>query len=168
MAVHRSRLDEAGSPDALLAALGNESPQLGERLAFRGRDAPIDAVANVPYGWRAEAGTAGLFRLGDQAAVIPSLAGEGIGLALESGARAAAAFCRGGGEAATTYQTGFAAAAARPLAVAGMIRNAAESPAAAAAMTLVARLAPSLVGLAARLTRIKHSPLDGRFAGRES
>lgn len=168
MAVHRSRLDEAGSPEALLAVLGHESPQLGERLAFRASDAAIDAIANVPYGWREQAGTAGLFRLGDQAAVIPSLAGEGIGLALESGARAAAAYRRGGGAAAPGYQTDFAAAAARPLAVAGMIWHAAESPATAAALTVIARLAPSLVGLAARLTRVKHSPLDASLAGQES
>ena len=167
MAVHRSRLDEAGSPEALLTMLGNESPQLGERLAFRASDAPIDAVANVPYGWRAATGTAGLFRLGDQAAVIPSLAGEGIGLALESGARAAAAYRRGGRTAAIPFQADFAASARRPLAVAGVIRAAAESPA-AMAMLVVARLAPSLVGLAARLTRVKHSPLDVEVAGRES
>lgn len=167
MAVHRSRLDAAGSPEALLTMLGNESPQLGERLAFRASGAAIDAVANVPYGWRAEAGTAGLFRLGDQAAVIPSLAGEGIGLALESGARAATAYRRGGSEAAIAFQADFAASARRPLAIAGMIRAAAESPA-AMAMLVVARLAPSLVGLAARLTRVKHSPLDVEVAGRES
>jgi len=168
MAVHRSRLDQAGSPEALLTLLGTESPQLGERLAFRASAAPIDAIANVPYGWRARAGTAGLFRLGDQAAVIPSLAGEGIGLALESGARAAAAYRRGGRDAAPAYQGDFAATAARPLAVAGMIRTAAESPTTAAALMLLARLAPPLVGLAARLTRVDHSPLDAGLAGRES
>ena len=168
MAVHRSRLEAAGSPEALLTALGNESPQLGERLAFRSGEAPIDAIANVPYGWRQKTGTGGLFRLGDQAAVIPSLAGEGIGLALESGARAATAYCRGGGDAAVTYQTGFAAAAARPLAVAGAIWRAAENPTGAAALTMIARMAPSLVGLAARLTRVTHSPLDAAPAGKES
>jgi len=168
MAVHRSRLDEAGSPEALLALLGNESPQLGERLAFRASGAAIDAIANVPYGWRAETGTAGLFRLGDQAAVIPSLAGEGIGIALESGARAAAAYRRDGRNAAMAYQAALAGAAARPLRVAGTIWAMAESPATAAALTVVARLAPSLVGWAARLTRVKHSPLDADLAGRES
>jgi len=49
-----------------------------------------------------------------------------------------------------------------------MIWKAAESPATAAALTLIARLAPSLVGLAARLTRVDHSPLDAELAGRES
>ncbi|MEG3144489.1 FAD-dependent monooxygenase [Sphingomonas sp. RT2P30] len=168
MAVHRSRLEDAGSPAALLTQLGNESPQLGERLAFLAGGATIDAVANVPYGWRETAGTPGLFRLGDQAAVIPSLAGEGIGIALESGARAAAAYCRGGRDAAIGYQAGFADATRRPIGVAGMIWHGSEKPALAAALTVLARLAPSLVGLAARLTRVKHSPLDVTLAGRES
>jgi flavin-dependent dehydrogenase len=168
MAVHRSRLDAAGSPEALLVLLGNESPQLGERLAFMSGVAAIDAVANVPYGWRETSGRRGLFRLGDQAAVIPSLAGEGIGLALESGARAATAYLRGGGDAAPAYQGDFAGAAARPLGVAGAIWKASEHVATAAALTVIARLAPSLVGLAARLTRVNHAPLDAGLAGRES
>jgi flavin-dependent dehydrogenase len=168
MAVHRSRLDAAGSPETLLTLLGNESPQLGERLAFLTHSATIDAIANVPYGWRETTGAAGLFRLGDQAAVIPSLAGEGIGIALESGARAASAYCRGGGDAAVRYQADYASATRRPVGVAGAIWKASEHPASAAALTVVARLAPSLVGLAARLTRVRHSPLDAAVAGRES
>ncbi len=168
MAVHRSRLEAAGTPEALLTELGNESPQLGERLAFRSGGTAIDAVANIPYGWRQRGGTSGLFRLGDQAAVIPSLAGEGIGLALESGARAANAYNRGGGDAALAYQASFAGAAARPLAVAGAIWRASENSTGAAALTVLARIAPSLVGLAARLTRVNHSPLDVAPGGKES
>ncbi|PAV67634.1 hypothetical protein WR25_10284 [Diploscapter pachys] len=94
MAVHRSRLHEAGSLPALLDALGAAHPRLGERLAYRASDAPIDAIANVPYGWRERGGAAGLFRLGDQAGVIPSLAGEGMGIALASGISAADACLR--------------------------------------------------------------------------
>src|SRR3546814_3142160 len=39
-----------------------------------------------------------LFRLGDQAGVIPSLAGEGMGLALASADAAVAAWRHGGGD----------------------------------------------------------------------
>jgi flavin-dependent dehydrogenase len=160
MAIHRSRLSEAGSPDALLERLGNEAPRLGERLAYRAGSATIDAVANVPYGWRARNGTAGLFRLGDQAACIPSLAGEGMGIAIESGLRAATAYLRDGPTAATGYQQGLARDLARPFAVANAIRAAAERPGWAAVLSVVVRLAPSLAGLAAHLTRISHKPLD--------
>jgi flavin-dependent dehydrogenase len=157
LAVHRSRLAEAGDPERLMLALAAESPRLGERLAYRMAGA-IDAVANVPYGWRATQGVSGLFRMGDQAGVIPSLAGEGIGIAVASGVRAARAYLAGGSAAAVRYQRDLASSLVRPLAVAGMIRSAAEHP-------RVARLAlpllrPALLDLLARLTRIEHSPVD--------
>jgi len=160
MAVHRSRLSEAGSPDALLETLGRESPRLGERLAFRAVGAAVDAVANVPYGWRAADTVSGVFRLGDQAACIPSLAGEGMGIAIESGLRAATAYLRGGPEAAAAYQQRLTGDLARPFAVAGAIRAAAERPLWASALAWTVRLTPQLAGIAAHLTRIKHMPLD--------
>ncbi|QDZ06255.1 FAD-binding monooxygenase [Sphingomonas panacisoli] len=160
MAVHRSRLTEAGSPDALLDRLGRESPRLGDRLAYRANSTAIDAVANVPYGWRATDTAPGLFRLGDQAACIPSLAGEGMGIAIESGLRAANAYLRGGPEAAIAYQQRLARDLARPFAVAGTIRAAAERPLWASALTWAVRLTPQIAGIVARLTRVTHMPLD--------
>lgn len=154
MAVHRSRLNEAGDPEALLTALGAECPALGERLAYRGGHEAIDAIANVPYGWRLREGRSGLFRLGDQAGVIPSLAGEGMGIALASGVAAAQAFARGGAEAAADWQVGFAHRIARPIGVARLIAGLGERSASAGALVAVARLAPPLVDLAARLTRV--------------
>lgn len=136
LAVHRSRLARTASPAALLRLLGDEAPALGERLAFMASDAAVEAIANVPYGWRATAGVAGLFRLGDQAGVIPSLAGEGMGIALASGLAAAAAYRRGGPVAAAHWQPRFARTIARPITAAGLVRDVAES-----------RVAPVLVGL---------------------
>lgn len=126
MAVHRSRLHAAGSPVALLAALGREAPRLGERLADLPGDAGVDAIANVPYGWRQRQGVPGLFRVGDQAGVIPSLAGEGMGIALASGVGAAEACLTGGPAAAVAWQRRFARDLARPMAVAGLVRGLAE------------------------------------------
>ena len=154
MAVHRSRLNEAGDPDKLLTALGEECPALGERLAYRSGTEPIDAIANVPYGWRLREGRSGLFRLGDQAGVIPSLAGEGMGIALASGVSAAEAWRRGGPEASAEWQVRFAREIARPIRLASLIAGLGESQASAGALVAVARLAPSLVDLAARLTRV--------------
>ncbi len=152
MAVHRSRLDAAGSPAELLAALARESPRLGERLAFMTSE-PVDAVANVPYGWRAHYGEAGLFRLGDQAAVIPSLAGEGMGIALASGVSAALAHHRHGPDAPVRWQPGFAADVRRPMAIAGLLRRLVEGR---AAPWLVRASPPALIGVIARGTRITH------------
>ncbi|TPG20412.1 FAD-binding monooxygenase [Sphingomonas koreensis] len=167
MAVHRSRLAEAGSPEALLAALAGESPQLAERLAWHDGGA-IDAVANVPYGWRARHGISGLFRLGDQAGVIPSLAGEGMGIAIASGIRAAQAYLAEGPAGAQTYQRALARDLTRPLGIAGLVRDAAESPGAAPWLLRIAATAPGMVGAVARLTRIRHSRIDAGPAATES
>lgn len=154
MAVRRSRLTEAGSPLALLSALAAESPQLAERLAHLSTAPQIDAVANVPYGWRTAATEPGVFRLGDQAAVIPSLAGEGMGIALASGVAAATAFVVGGADAAADYQRAFARRTARPVQVAGAVRAAAEHEWSAPLLLRGMGLAPPLAGLVAHLTRI--------------
>jgi flavin-dependent dehydrogenase len=50
----------------------------------------------VPYGFRhGGGGPPGLYRVGDQAAVIPSFTGEGVALALHSGLAAAVAIIAG-------------------------------------------------------------------------
>jgi menaquinone-9 beta-reductase len=151
LAVRRSRLRDAGSPAALLAQLA--TGPLGERLAALDPAAPIDAVANVPYGWRATETTSGIYRLGDQAGVIPSLAGEGMGIALASGVSAARAVLAG--TSALQWQRGFARRIARPIARADEIRAAMERPATALPLVAVTRLAPALIGWAAAATRIR-------------
>lgn len=153
LAAKRSRLREAGTPERLLRAIAAEAPAFADRLGMRGGDGPIDAVANVPYGWRATDGEPGLFRLGDQAAVIPSLAGEGMGIALASGRSAAQAYLRDGPDGSTRWQRRFAARAARPVRVAGLVRQLAEGRLAGPALPWLAR-APGLIQIIARLTRI--------------
>lgn len=153
LAVRRSVLAAAGGdPAALLARLAAAHPHLAERVAAAiGPVAAAQAVANVPYGWIArDAGAA--YRIGDQAAVIPSLAGEGIAIALTSGAAAAASIARGA-DAATT-QRAFARRAAVPVRVAGALWQAAERPAGAAAMIGAVRAAPWLARVAGRLSRL--------------
>lgn len=148
MAVHRSVMQGAGDPAALLRVLGTTHPALGDRLAAWDGQAP-DAIANVPYGWRARSTAAGIFRLGDQAGVIPSLAGEGMGIAIASGRSAAQAHARG--DPASVWQTRFARSLARPIGAASLLRRLAESRRAA---TLLPLLRPALVRIAADLTRI--------------
>ncbi|MGR6330688.1 NAD(P)/FAD-dependent oxidoreductase [Sphingomonas sp. XXL09] len=149
LAVHRSRLHAAGTPLALLETLAREHPALGARLAGLDATATIDAIANVPYGWRQRDGTPGLYRLGDQAAVIPSLAGEGMGIALASGIDAARAHLAG--ECASRWQPRFARRVARPMAVAGAARRVAESR---WSSPLVALLPPRLIQVMAAVTRV--------------
>lgn len=78
---------------ALLQSLQQQCPLLAERLhgATWDADAPR-SVYRVPYGYLHRASAAdppGLWRLGDQAAVIPSYTGDGVAIALHSAALAA-------------------------------------------------------------------------------
>ena len=152
MAVRKSRLSAAGGDvSALIAQLGQENPALGERISFAG-GAPVDAISAVPYGWIARTTKPGLFRLGDQAAVIPSLAGEGNGIALASGISAAKALADGSG--AKAYQARFARAAARPVTTAMRLWEMGERPFAAGLATRLMTLFPTVAGHFAGLTRI--------------
>ena len=158
LAVHKSRLDAAGGdPVALLRALGGALPHLGERLAHANWSHTVDAIGHVPYGWRAAETTAGLFRLGDQAGVIPSLAGEGMGLALASAEAAVTAWRHGGGGAAPAFQKRIAARMTRPFALANLVWRMGENPRMAAAMTGMASLLPALVRMMSQATRIEPS-----------
>lgn len=153
LAVHKSRLVEAGGrPEALIAAWGAESFRLGERLAAGAQVGAIDAIAAVPYGWRATGGTAGLWRLGDQAACIPSLAGEGMGIALAASASAVAAWRQGAD--AEQWQAGFGRRIARPMAVARMAWALAESPRWNGPGLAMLGRAPMLLDWLAKATRV--------------
>jgi len=156
LAAHKSRLDEAGGdPAALLHALGDAHPQLGERLAFADWSRGVDAIGHVPYGWRTHDTAPGLFRLGDQAGVIPSLAGEGMGLAFASAEAAVAAWRHGGGDAAPAFQRRLTARMARPFAIANLVWRAGENPRTTGGLTLLASCVPPLVRWAMRATRIR-------------
>jgi menaquinone-9 beta-reductase len=156
LAVRKSRLAEAGgNPASLLRQLGDNMPALGERLAFMETQPDADAIASVPYGWRATTTEPGLFRLGDQAAVIPSLAGEGNGIAIASGIAAAEAWLKGGPAAAPAYQADFARRTRRPVALAKWLWERGETPWSAAFATTLLRAAPRAMQLFARATRIR-------------
>jgi menaquinone-9 beta-reductase len=152
MAVRKSRLSQAGGDVAkLITQLGTENPALGERLSFAG-GAPVDAISAVPYGWIARETLPGLFRLGDQAAVIPSLAGEGNGIALASGIAAAKAWADG--KTAPAYQAHFGKAVTRPVTTAMRLWEMGERPFAAGLATRLIGLFPKMAGHFAGLTRI--------------
>ncbi len=155
LALRKSMLAEAGGdPRALLDRMAAEHPQFGQRMAFAAPDLPIDSIGAVPYGWIARDTQPGLFRLGDQAAVIPSLAGEGMSIALTSGAMAANFWLEGGAGAAENYQRAMARAARRPVGVAKLIWETAESERFGAPLVKMAGFAPWLTNLAMRASRI--------------
>ena len=156
LSVARDRLTRSGGLEDLLADLAREAPGLARRLDSEASE--WEAVAGVPYGWRARETEPGIFRLGDQAAVIASLAGDGVAIALTSGIVAAAAFARHGPDGAEIFQRRFSSKAARPLALASALRQAAENPIRRSVLMNLLRVFPSLARLAARATRIEDRP----------
>jgi flavin-dependent dehydrogenase len=154
LAVRKSRLSEAGGPASLLDEIGREVSALGERLAWLNADAPVDAIAAVPYGWYTGETSEGIYRLGDQAGVIPSLAGEGMGIALASGILAGEAIMRAA--AAEDFQQRLARRTLRPIAIASALLAAAERPGSASALVWLMKMAPGLASLLAKATRVSH------------
>lgn len=151
LSASRERLKAAGGIEPLAARLADELPAFAARLAG-GEPSGWSAVSGVPYGWRAKRTPDGVYRVGDQAAVIASLAGDGIAIALESGLAAARAIA--GGVGAADFQRGWARRARRPVGIAEILRRSAEHAPGRQAMMGLLGWFPPLAPLAARLTRI--------------
>jgi flavin-dependent dehydrogenase len=161
LSVARERLGAAGSISALMMDIMVEAPRLADRMEGA-IPARFDAIAGVPYGWRAAESPPGIFRIGDQGAVIASLAGDGIAIALASGASAARAFLDGGPEVATNWQRQWHHHSRLPLLVAETLRHGAASPAMRAMLMHVLHRMPGLGAQAALLTRVSAPRRGGR------
>jgi flavin-dependent dehydrogenase len=146
LAVRKSLLARSnGDPGRLLADLATANPAFARRMADDWPTRPIETVGAVPYGWIARKTEPGLFRLGDQAAVIPSLAGEGIAIALASGAMAARFWLARGAAGAPAFQHELAARARAAVRTARLAWAIAENPFAAALGLAVGRRVPPVV-----------------------
>ena len=141
-----------GKPHDLLRAFADRAPAFAARLGDITGDEPVDTIGSVPYGWIARKTEEGVYRLGDQAAVIPSLAGEGMAIALASANDAVAAYLKGGS--APEYQTAFARRAARPVRMAATLWHVSETRRGGPALTALAARLPALARLAMRMSRI--------------
>lgn len=151
LSASRERLKAAGGVEPLVARLAEALPAFAARLG-EGEISGWSAVSGIPYGWRARETAPGVYRVGDQAAVIASLAGDGIAIALESGVAAAGAIVSG--RSAEEFQRSWAQRARQPVGLAELLRHSAEHPVAREAMMGLLGWFPSLAPLAARLTRI--------------
>lgn len=157
--VSRAALREAGGGwDSLLAHLHETAPHLARRLtgarALRAR--PV-AIASIPYGFVHKPSTpppAGrVFRLGDQVGVIPSLAGDGVAIALHTGRLVASAVLKGADPAGyhRRVASDLAGQIGRAMLAHGLARRAAVQPALVAAC----RACPSLMRIMAARTRVR-------------
>jgi flavin-dependent dehydrogenase len=154
----RSAGPEARDPAALLARVAAGSVlaaallQGAEPLLAR----PL-AVAGVPYGFRYRAdaaAVAGLYRVGDQFAVVPSLAGDGVAMALAGGIAAARAILAG--RPATAFHAALGQRLDRPMRWGGLLARLLDL--APAPLVLAARRMPAAARLAAMRTRLPEAP----------
>lgn len=161
LAVRKSLLAaHGGNPEALLAALSARHRPFALRLGEDWAGQTVETIGAVPYGWIARSTRPGLFRLGDQAAVIPSLAGEGIAIALASGGLAARHWLASGPGGAIAYQREWAARASAPIRTARLAWAAAERPLLAALGLGLARRVPPALSWLVNASRIDaDSPL---------
>jgi flavin-dependent dehydrogenase len=154
LALRKSLLTDAGrDPATLLRKLAADHPYFGARMADFDARTHIDAVANVPYGWRQRQDPDGLYRLGDQCAVIPSLAGEGNGIALASGESAAQAWLAG--TLPKDWQQRFAQRTARPVGLATGLWHMGEGRLGGPMLAQILRIFPALATWVAEATRIR-------------
>ena len=96
--VTRKKLSECGGQwAALLHHMMHGSDYLAQRL--EGSEPLLEkplAISSIPYGLLQSRAADGLWRLGDQAAVIPSFSGDGMSIALHSAHLAAQVYLSGG------------------------------------------------------------------------
>ena len=157
LVVSTDRLARArGAWEGLLASLQAECPALARRLAgatpLRAR--PL-AISRLPYGFihapRA-ADPPDLYRLGDQAAVIPSLTGDGVALALHTARRGAEAFLAG--QSSREYHASLRRELRWQMARASVLHKLCLSGTLQATVVRACRTAPALLRVAAAWTRI--------------
>jgi flavin-dependent dehydrogenase len=156
--VRRRALPAGKAWPALVQLMRTSCPLLDERL--EGATAlwpkPL-AIAAIPYG-HVQSRADGVWRLGDQAAVIPSFAGDGLAIALHSAHQAARAYIAG--ETAQTYQRRLASDLRLQVLGATLLSAALVLPWGQAALAGLARLQPRLISAAAVRTRISKKVLD--------
>jgi flavin-dependent dehydrogenase len=166
--VTRSRFDRAGrSWEALLAGLCREAPLMAERLEGASTlfDRPL-AVYQIPYGFlhRPRPSDAqGLFRLGDQVGVIPSLTGDGMAIALHS-ARLAASFHLSKRDASADFHRRIRSDIGRPIRLAGAVQTASHWRGGQRVLVEACRAFPALARRVALWTRIPTAALENAEA----
>jgi len=153
----RARLKQCqGKWPALLAQLCGESPYLAKSLqgAEEVLAQPL-SIYRVPYGFIHRTGpndSERIFRLGDQAAVIPSFTGDGMAIALHSAALAVA--CVAGGMGAVAYHRRLAKDVTGQIWRAGFLYRAASAHRMQAPVFALMRTFPASLRFAASHTRV--------------
>jgi flavin-dependent dehydrogenase len=158
--VRRSMLQKLGGRWAnVLDHIQSCSPYFARYL--EGATALLDkplALSSIPYGYVRRDAADGLWRLGDQAAVIPSFSGDGISIALHSAYLAAEHFLEGGS--AESFQRHLHAQLRRPVKAATVVS---QLMVAAPSLASGVRLWPRALALITSRTRIPQAALVAAF-----
>lgn len=145
---------------ALLDDISGDCTLLGTRLLGAVAERP-SSIFRVPYGHvhrENAADPSGLYRLGDQVAVIPSFCGDGIAIALHSGERAAAAVVAG--MSAAAYHAAMRRDVGGGVALAFRLYRLARTPVGSRALMAACALWPGLMRATARATRVRGRSLE--------
>lgn len=152
LVVKGSELRRAGNWNGILTTLCRENPHIDLRL--RGASAlwerPL-AISSIPYGYLAAA-PSDAWRIGDQAAVIPSFTGDGMAIALHSAALAAD--CCLSGQTPEHYRRALHAQLKRGMTLATSLSRAMVTPAGRFLAPVSLSLLPGAMSWIASLTRI--------------
>jgi flavin-dependent dehydrogenase len=158
LVVRHSRLRALGhSWDRVLSAVRAESPHIEARLASAEASwAKPLALSRIPYG-HVQSRSDGLWRIGDQAAVIPSFSGDGISIALHSAGLAAATYLAGGD--ADSYQMALSRELAGQVQLATLLSHALVRSGPQWVLGAVASLWPRILPSVASHTRVSERAL---------
>ncbi|MGB9233907.1 MAG: FAD-dependent oxidoreductase [Terriglobales bacterium] len=141
--------------DGLLSAILKKAPPLAERLAGAEPCWPRPlSIFEIPYGFVyrvASEAPAGLYRLGDQMAVIPSFSGYGMSIALHTAFLAVECYVRGDAD---LYHRDARSDLLPLVRSASLLSTMAEYPWAQRAMLFAFRIRPGLITMIARHNRI--------------
>ena len=150
LVVTRRMFARIGGWDRLLASLCDMSA-LGERLiGSRPLVTRPLAISAIPYG-HVQSDSEGVWRLGDQAAVIPSFCGEGIAMALQSAILASQYYIAG--HSAEDFQWSFARRVRAQVKLTTLLSPVLTHPRGQAFAMRLATLAPKLVSQIALRSR---------------
>jgi flavin-dependent dehydrogenase len=157
LVVRRSTLRRIGGWNRLLEMLVKEIPHLGQRMhgATPLWDRPL-AISPIPYGYLTRQSDS-LWRIGDQAAVIPSFTGDGVSIALHSGCLAAEIFLAG--ETAERYHQALRTQLVQNMRLATAISRAMVTGPGCAIASFGLSLFPNAMQWIASSTRIPHQAL---------
>jgi flavin-dependent dehydrogenase len=152
--VQQRHLANAGDRwENLLAMIQKDCPHLAMRLA--GAEPlltkPI-AITHIPYGYIRRTTEAGLYCIGDQAAVIPSFTGDGISIALHTARCASEAYLAA--VPAPLFQKNLRSSLLSQMRLAVFAADSLNNPLTRAVLPSCLRIWPGVMRVTARLTRV--------------